>query len=63
MIAHGNQGLVPGSQSAQEWSWATRMDLSLIDPPCFIGSCKAQGGSLRMASFSKERVPSTIFTV
>ena len=24
------------------------------DPPFFIGSCKAQGGSLRMASFSKE---------
>ena len=30
------------------------MDLSLIDPPCFIGSCKAQGGLLRMLSFSKE---------
>ena len=27
---------------------------ALGDPPCFIGSCKAQGGSLRMASFSKE---------
>ena len=26
----------------------------LGDPPCFIGSCKAQGGLLRMASFSKE---------
>ena len=38
-------------------------DLSLIDPGCFIGSCKAHPGSLRMASFSKERVPSTIFTV
>jgi hypothetical protein len=38
-------------------------DLSLGDPPCFIGSCKTQVGSLRMASFSKERVPSTIFTV
>ena len=23
-------------------------------PPCFIGSCKAQGGLLRMLSFSKE---------
>ena len=38
-------------------------DLSLSNPPCFIGSCKAQGGLLRMASFSKERVPSTFFTV
>ena len=38
-------------------------DLSLSNPPCFIESCKAQGGLLRMASFSKERVPSTFFTV
>ena len=30
-------------------------DLSLSNPGCFIGSCKAQTGSLRMASFSEER--------
>ena len=36
-------------------------DLSLSDPGCFIGSCKAHPGSIRMASFSKERVLSTIF--
>ena len=30
-------------------------DLSLSDPGCFIGSCKAQTGSLRMASFSEKR--------
>ena len=29
-------------------------DLSLINPPCFIGSCKVQGRLIRMASFSKE---------
>ena len=29
-------------------------DLSLGDPGCFIGSCKAHPGSLRMVSFSKE---------
>ena len=38
-------------------------DLSLSNPGCFIGSCKAHPGLLRMASFSKQRVPSTIFTV
>ena len=38
-------------------------DLSLGDPGCFIGPCKAHPGSLRMASFSKEHVPSTIFTM
>ena len=38
-------------------------DLSLSDPGCFIVGCKAHPGSLRMASFSKERVHSTIFTV
>ena len=46
----------------------TRMELAhffrtsaLGDPPCFIGSCKAHPGLLRMASFSKERVLPTIF--
>ena len=39
---------------AQEWCWGTR---NLSDPGYFIGSCKTQPGSLRMASFSKLRVP------
>ena len=29
----------------------------LIDLQCFIGSCKAHCRSIRMVSFSKERVP------
>ena len=45
---------------AQEWCWGTR---NLSDPGYFIGSCKTQPGSLRMASFSKLRVPDPLYKV
>ena len=53
---------LPTLRFSRRRAWATLYRLagvlvnkSIEDPaPCFIGSCKAQGGLLRMASFSKE---------